>query len=55
MRDQKATRDDDVLGDVLKQLGEDGLKLQTQLISNLYETGERPQNFPNITMIALTF
>jgi hypothetical protein len=36
MRDKKATGDDDVPGDVLKLLGEDGLKLMTQLINSIY-------------------
>jgi hypothetical protein len=40
MRDKKATGDDDVPGDVLKLLGEDGLRIMTQLINNIYETGE---------------
>jgi hypothetical protein len=42
MRHKKATGDDDVPGDVLKLLGEDGLRLMTQRISNIYETGEWP-------------
>jgi hypothetical protein len=53
MRDKKATRNDDVPGDVLTLLGEDGLRLMTQLINNIYETGERPKDFTDITMIAL--
>jgi hypothetical protein len=40
MRDKRDRGDDDVPGDVLKRLGEDGLGLMTQLISNIYETGE---------------
>ena len=34
-------------------LGEDGLKLQKQLISNIYENGEWPQDFLDITMTVL--
>jgi hypothetical protein len=34
------TGDTDVPGDVLKLLGENGLKLMTQLINNTYETRE---------------
>jgi hypothetical protein len=45
MRDKKATCDDDVPGDVLKLLGGDGLRLMTQLINNIYETGEWPNDF----------
>jgi hypothetical protein len=40
MRDKKATGRDDVPGDVIKFLGEDGLKLVTQLINSTYVTGE---------------
>jgi hypothetical protein len=40
MRDKKATGDDDVPGHVLKLLGEDGLKLMTQLMNSIYVTGE---------------
>jgi hypothetical protein len=40
MRNRKATRDDDVPGEVFKLLGEDGLKILTKLINTIYETGE---------------
>jgi hypothetical protein len=40
MTNKKDRGDDDVPGDVLKQLEEDGLGLMTQLINNIYETGE---------------
>jgi hypothetical protein len=53
MRDKKARRDDDVPGDVLKLLGEDGLKLMTQLINSMYVTGKWPRGFIEVTMIAL--
>jgi hypothetical protein len=36
IRDKKATGDDDVPGDVFKLLGEDGLRLMTQLITTAY-------------------
>jgi hypothetical protein len=53
MRDKKTTGDDDgVPGDVLKLLGEDGLKLMTQLINSMYVTGEWPRDFAEATMIA---
>jgi hypothetical protein len=38
---------------VLKLFREDGLKIIVPLINNLYETGERPKDFTNVTMIAL--
>jgi hypothetical protein len=53
MRNQKATGDDDVPGDVLKLLGEGGLKIMTKLINTIYETGEWPKDFTEVTMIAL--
>jgi hypothetical protein len=37
---KKATGDDDVPGDVLKLLGECGLKILTKLINTIYETGQ---------------
>jgi hypothetical protein len=52
-RNKKATRDDDVPGDVLKLLGEGGLKIMTKLINAIYDTGEWPKDLMKITMIAL--
>jgi len=49
---KKATGDDDVPGDVLKLLGEGGLKIMTKLINTIYETGEWPKDFTEVTMIA---
>jgi hypothetical protein len=40
-------------GDVLKLLGEDGLKIMTKLINTIYETGEWPKDFTEVTMIVL--
>ena len=53
MRNRKATGDDDVPGDVLKLLGEGGLKILTKLINTIYETGEWPKDFTEVTMIVL--
>jgi hypothetical protein len=53
MRDKKATGYDDVPGDVLKLLGENGLRLMTQLITSIYVTGEGPRDFIEVIMIAL--
>jgi len=39
MRDKKAVGYDDVPGDVLKMLGEGGLRIKTQRIINTYELG----------------
>ena len=52
MRNRKAIGDD-VPGDVLKLLGEGGLKILTKLIDTIYETGEWPKDFTEVTMIAL--
>jgi hypothetical protein len=41
----KKNTDNGVPVDVLKLLGEDGLKLMTQLINNIYESGEWPKDF----------
>jgi hypothetical protein len=40
MRFKKATGGDNVAGDVLRLVGENGLKLNIQLINNIYETRE---------------
>jgi len=52
MRNRKATGDDEVPRDVLKLLG-GGLKILTKLINIIYETGEWPKDFTEVTMIAL--
>jgi len=53
MRNRKANGDDDMPGDVLKLLGEGGLKILSKLSNTIYHTGEWPQNFTEVTMIAL--
>jgi hypothetical protein len=53
MRNGKAIGDDDVPGDVLKLMGEGGLKRLTKLIYTIYETGELPKDFTEVTMIVL--
>jgi hypothetical protein len=53
MRNKKATGDDDVPGDVLKLLGEGGLKIMKKLIKTIYKIGEWPKDFTEVTMIAL--
>jgi hypothetical protein len=52
MRNKNATGDDDVPGDVLKLSGEGGLKIMMKLINTIYETGEWPKDFTEITMTA---
>jgi hypothetical protein len=53
MRNKKVTEDDDVPGDVLKLMGEGGLKIMTKLINTIYGIGEWPKDFTEVTMIAL--
>ena len=53
MGDKKATGDDDVPGDVLKLLGEGGLKIMTKLINAIYETGVWPKDFTEVKIFAL--
>ena len=51
MRNKKATGDDDdddVPGDVLKLLGEGGLKIIKKLFNTIYETGEWPKDFTEV-------
>jgi len=50
MRNKKATGDDDVPGDVLRLLGEGGLKIMMTLINTIYETGEWPKDFMEVTI-----
>jgi hypothetical protein len=53
MRDKKDKGDDEVPVDVLKLLGEDDLRLMTELINSIYVTGEWSKNFIEVTMIVL--
>jgi hypothetical protein len=48
MRDKKATGDDDLHVEVLKLLGDDCLNLMTQLINNIYKSGEWPKDFTKL-------
>lgn len=47
--DQKATAEDDVL----QLLGELGVRMVTQLISNVHYTGQWPRDFTELTMTCL--
>jgi len=53
VRDKKVKTDDDVPGDILRLLGEDGLRILTQLINKVHETGHWPNDFTEVTMIAV--
>jgi len=52
MGNRKATEDVNIPGDVLKLLG-GGLKILTKIINTIYETGEWPKDFTEVTIIAL--
>jgi hypothetical protein len=53
MGNKKATGNADVPGDVLKLLGDGGLKITTKLINTISETGKWPKDFTEVTMFAL--
>jgi hypothetical protein len=53
VRNKKATGNNDVPGDVLKLSGEGSLKIMMKLINTIYETGEWPKDFKEVTMITL--
>jgi hypothetical protein len=53
IRDKKAKGENGVPGNVIKLLGEDGLRLMTHLINNIHETGKWCKDFIEVTMIAL--
>jgi len=43
MRDKRATGDDDVAGDIFRLLGEDSIKIMTQLISRYMKLANGPR------------
>jgi hypothetical protein len=51
--DKKTARDDDIPKDVLKLLGEYGLRLITQLINNIHQAGEWHKDCIEVIMTAL--
>ena len=53
MRNKKGTGDDEVPGDVLRLLGEGSLKIMTKLMNTIYETGEWPKDFTEVTVFTL--
>jgi hypothetical protein len=53
MRNRKATGDYEVPREVLKLLGEGSLKILIKLINTVYETGEWPKDFTDVTTTAL--
>jgi hypothetical protein len=53
MTDKKAREDDEVNVDRLKVVGEDGFRIVMQLLNNIYETGECPKDYTEVTTIVL--
>ena len=53
MRRKKATGDDNIPVDFLKELGDNGLKIMTALVNKIYMSGDWPKDFLDLTMIAL--
>jgi hypothetical protein len=53
MKGKRATGDDKYPQMYSNCLGEDGLKIQTQLINYTYETGDRPKDCSEVAMTAL--
>jgi hypothetical protein len=45
MRRKKATGDDNIPVDLLKELGDGGLKIMTSLINKIYMSGDWPKDF----------
>jgi len=53
VRDKKAKGDDDLPENMLKLVGEDGLRIMTQLIISIHESGDWPKDFTEVTVTAL--
>jgi hypothetical protein len=47
----KVTGDDEVPGDALKTLEENGLRIVSQLTNHIHETGELPKDFTEIIVV----
>jgi hypothetical protein len=50
---KKATGDDNILVDLLKELGDIGLKIMIALTNKIYMSGDWSKDFLYVTMIAL--
>ena len=53
MRRKKAIGDDNISVDLLKELGDSGLKIITAQIYKIYMSGDLPKEYLDVTMIAL--
>ena len=54
LRRNKATGDDNIPVDLLKELGDSGLKIITALVKKICMSGDWPNHFLDVTMIALS-
>ena len=53
MRRKKTTEDDNIPVDLLKELGDSGLKIMTALVNKTYMSADWKCDFVDVTMIAL--
>ena len=53
MQRKKATGDDNISVDLLKELGDNELKIMTALVNRIYISGDWPKDFLDVTMITL--
>ena len=53
MRRKKATGDDNIPVDLLKELGDSGLKVMIAQVNEIYKSGDWPKDFLDVTMIEL--
>ena len=53
MRRKKATRDYNIPVDLLKEMGDNELKIMTALVNKIHMSGDWPKDFLDVTMIAL--
>jgi Reverse transcriptase (RNA-dependent DNA polymerase). len=53
MRRKKATGDDNTPVDLLKEMGDSGLKIMTALVNKIYMSGHWPKDSLDVTVIAL--
>ena len=53
MQTNKATEDDKIPVDLLKEHGDSGLKIMIELVNMIYMGGDQQRDFLDVTMIAL--
>jgi hypothetical protein len=50
---KEITGDDNIPVDLLKELGDNGLKIMSALVNKIYMSGDWPKDILDVTMIAL--